>query len=145
MVNALCVLRKSTFPELLVLLENVSKMKLLSDLLNDFFFQYCSFHRTMFSAKYYANTWRLLADTAGRRLLGVQLIFSVPRMMILFVCLRNLFFIQKKQGKHNIGIRKLSSLRAYCCNSCPSILCPGVVCLLLCLGFMSHAKSMDRE
>lgn len=51
----------------LVLLENGSKMKLLSDF---DFFQDCSCHRTVFSAKYYTNSWCLSGDTAGRRSLA---------------------------------------------------------------------------
>lgn len=82
----------------LFLCENVSKMKLPSDLLNDFF-QYCSFQRTMFSAKYCTNSWSLSVDTAGGRLLVVQPIFGIPWLILLFICLRNLFFYSEKPGQ----------------------------------------------
>lgn len=62
--------------------------------------------------------------------------YSLPEAI---ACSRNFSIIQTKQGKHNMGIRKLSTLkakilrRAYGCNSSPFFLRPEGVCLLLCL------------
>lgn len=139
------------FPELsLVLFENLSKMKLLSDLLDYFFSSaastaQCSLQSTISIAGLCQQTLQL----EGR--LQYSLFSVCPDWCYCFICLRNLFHNQTKQGKHNIGIRKLSSLRARFPKESIWLLlisflsCPGVVCLLLCLGFLSHAKSMVRE
>lgn len=153
MVNALYVLRKSTFPELLVLFENVSKMKLLSDLLNDFFFPVLQLSQESVLCKVLYQQLVSVNRYCRQKVACSTAYFQCAMTDAIVYLFKKSFFHSDKTGqaqhRHKETCPKFEGQISQRERMVATHLLPFCVqrefACLLCLGFLSHAKSMDRE